>query len=199
MRYVASLDALERATVAGLMEQVRDLLEAAPTPSPAGGDEFDRIVAGIGGMGVGVSLASEDQVSFPRADVVGDPALARLLPMANRTDDQVAAEFRRLTEAGLRQRKSAALSSAIGALTDGDKVVLDDASAMGFVSALTDVRLVLAERMDLRDEADVEALETRLAPGSEDDPLAYAAAVYDFLTWLQESLSSALLDRGSPA
>ena len=41
-----------------------------------------------------------------------DPALARLLPSAHRDDDEVAAEFRRYTEQGLRARKRAGLELA---------------------------------------------------------------------------------------
>ena len=61
--YVAKLDAVERGLVVGLMEQVRELVEPAPVAeSPEdGGDEFDRIVAGLGGIGMGISLAADDQ------------------------------------------------------------------------------------------------------------------------------------------
>ena len=76
-----------------------------------------------------------------------------------------------------------------------DKVRLDEADARAFLIALTDVRLVLGERMGLRTDDDVELLETAAADLDDDDPLRYALAVYDFLTWLQETLASAMLDR----
>ena len=60
--------------------------------------------------------------------------------------------------------------------------------------ALTDVRLVLGERMGLRTDDDVAVLEAVAEDLDPDDPLGYALAVYDFLTWLQETLSSAMLD-----
>ena len=104
-RYAAQLDPLERATVAGLMDQVHDLLDP-PAPAPEGGDDFASIVAGLG---MGVTVAAEDQADLDPDDAERDPALDRLLPTANRQDDEVAAEFRRLTETGLRQRKAAAL------------------------------------------------------------------------------------------
>ena len=106
-RYVAQLDPLERATVAGLMDQVHELLDPA-APAPEGGDDFASIVAGLG---MGVTVAAEDQADLDPDDAERDPALDRLLPTANRQDDEVAAEFRRLTETGLRQRKAAALES----------------------------------------------------------------------------------------
>ena len=74
-----------------------------------------------------------------------------------------------------------------------DKVVLDEASARAFLTALTDVRLVLGERMGLRTDEDLEALEAAAGELDPDDPLGYALAVYDFLTWLQETLASAML------
>ena len=62
------------------------------------------------------------------------------------------------------------------------------------LTALTDVRLVLGERMGLRTDEDVDVLEAAAATLDPDDPLAYALAIYDFLTWLQETLASAMLD-----
>ncbi len=188
-RYVAQLDPLERATVAGLMDQVRELLE--PEPLPAGDDAFSSIVAGLG---MGVTVAAEDQVGLDAGGADRDPALERLLPTANRQDDEAAAEFRRLTETGLRQRKATALESAAESLRhDDDRLRLDDEEARSFLTALTDVRLVLGERMGLRTDGDVEELEATASELDDDDPLGYALAVYDFLTWLQETLASAML------
>ena len=190
-RYAAQLDPLERATVAGLMEQVHDLLDP-PAPAPEGGDDFASIVAGLG---MGVTVAAEDQADLDPDDAERDPALDRLLPTANRQDDEVAAEFRRLTETGLRQRKAAALESSADLLRGDDKLRLDEGEAQAFLKALTDVRLVLGERMGLRTDDDVDVLEAAAESLDPDDPLGYALAVYDFLTWLQETLASSMLDR----
>ncbi|MGL5851044.1 MAG: DUF2017 domain-containing protein [Phycicoccus sp.] len=189
IRFVASLDDLERATVAGLMEQVHDLLEPPARVEPdAAGDEFDAIVAGLA---LGPSVAAEG----PSPDRGGrDPALDRLLPTAHREDDEVASEFRRLTEAGLRTRKAAALGSSAALLRGVDQVRLDRGGAMQFLTALTDVRLVLGERMGLRTDEDVELMERASSSLDAEDPLVHALAVYDFLTWLQETLASAMLD-----
>ena len=78
-RYAAQLDPLERATVAGLMDQVRELLDP-PAPVPEGGDDFASIVAGLG---MGVTLAAEDQRDLAASDADRDPALDRLLPTAS--------------------------------------------------------------------------------------------------------------------
>ncbi len=60
--------------------------------------------------------------------------------------------------------------------------------------ALTDVRLLLGERLGLRTDDDAEELAQRLrATPTQDDPAMLLAAYYDFLTWLQESLTQALM------
>ena len=204
-RYVARLDVVERGLVVGLMEQVLELVEPEPGPGAASeadgpadgsGDEFDQIVAGLGSIGVGVSLSAADQVPELTGDVPAprDPALDRIFPTANREDDQLAAEFRRLTEDGLRARKAANLTTAIHALSEvGDqKVSLLPEQALALLVALTDVRLVLGERLGLKQDSDLELLEEQVSGLSEDDPAVYALAVYDFLTWLQETLAHAL-------
>lgn len=208
-RYVAKLDAVERGLVVGLMEQVLELVSPAdgmPGADGNEGDEFDQIVAGLGGIGMGVSLSAEDQVdagpdepstSTPhtRGPADRDPALNRIFPTANRQDPEVADEFRRLTEDGLRTRKSANLMVSIEALRVGtdQRLTLDQHQAMALVVALTDVRLVLGERLGLVADDDLEILEEKVSGLPEDDPARYALAVYDFLTWLQESLAHALM------
>ena len=190
--YVATMDEMERGVVAGLMDQTRDLL--APSERGSTGDPFEDLVAGLG-----VSLAAEDQT--PEApDVLEprDPALDRLLPTAHRGDDQIAAEFRRLTEHDLRDRKATNLAAAAAALrgATGDRLELTRAEAEATVIALTDTRLLLGERLGLRTDDDATNLEERLARLEENDPAIYAVSFYDFLTWLQESLTNALMGRG---
>ena len=215
--YVATLDAVERGLVVGLMEQVLELVEpeqpAEGVPGGqhsadgaagaegggdggAAGDEFDQIVAGLGGIGMGVSLSAADQVPRLTGSVPQerDPALERIFPTANREDDQIAAEFRRLTEDGLRARKSANLTTAIRALSgiEDQKVSLEQPQALALLIALTDVRLVLGERLGLQRDDDFDLLEEQVSGLPPDDPAVYALAVYDFLTWLQETLAHAL-------
>ncbi|CAA9426651.1 MAG: hypothetical protein AVDCRST_MAG35-2325, partial [uncultured Quadrisphaera sp.] len=49
-----------------------------------------------------------------------------------------------------------------------------------------------AERLGVRTDEDAERVALRAALLPADDPLAWLASVYDFLTWLQESLVQAL-------
>lgn len=185
-RFVARLDSLEREVVAGLLEQTRDFL--APAPRAETGDPFDDLVASMG-------MPSFQDATDPRLEGPRDPALERLLPPAHREDEAVAAEFRRLTEQGLRERKTANLTTAVDALrdADGDKVVLSAAQAQALVVALTDVRLLLGERLGLRTDDDAEELAQRLDDADQDDPATLLAAYYDFMTWLQESLTQSLM------
>lgn len=82
-------------------------------------------------------------------------------------------------------------------LTDGAReLVLDEASARALMMALTDVRLVLAERLGLRTDEDADALSQRLdrgdVPESSEELLA---AYYEFLTWMAESVTLAVMRR----
>lgn len=130
-----------------------------------------------------------------------DPALDRLLPDAHRDDPLLAAEFRRMAARGLRARKAANLERSIAALArtpegrPSEEVRLDEEEAQAFVVALTDVRLVVGDRLQLRVDSDADQLELALAGGTLDAQAAWLVAVYDFLTWLQESLTQAMLDR----
>jgi Domain of unknown function (DUF2017) len=204
--FVARLDDVEREIVVGLLEQTHEFV--APTPREPTGDAFDDLVARLGMPRL--KDAPDDAASIDAAPEPRDPAMERLLPSANRQDPELAAEFRRLTEHGLRQRKAANLATAISALRAGqgakrdgekkdrekkdrDKVSLSLEQAQALVVALTDVRLVLGERLGLETDDDAEAIHDRIEAASEDDPQLYLAACYDFLTWLQESLIQALM------
>jgi hypothetical protein len=189
-RFVARLDDDERGVVVWILEQTRELL--APEPREPTGDPFDDLVARMGLP----RLREEGDLADEIPAAPRDPALERLLPSAHRQDPALAAEFRRLTEHGLRERKASNLATAISALLDpeGDKVRLDQEQAQAMVVALTDARLLLGERLGLRTDEDSEALQDRIEAASEEDPQLYLAAYYDFLTWLQESLIQALME-----
>jgi hypothetical protein len=119
-----------------------------------------------------------------------DEVLHRLLP--NAYADQVdASEFRRYTEATLRQKKQAhAISMRIHLKTADDGTIdLDHDNANAWLGAINDIRLALGVRLKVASNSQ-EALEL-LAP---DDPLRGVYAVYTWLGWLQETLLDALID-----
>ncbi len=178
----AKLDEGERALLAHLFVEVWELLGGED--GVAGGD-----VATTGDVDpleamVGIGTSTSEPL---------DPALARLLPSGHRDDDDLAGEFRRYTEQGLRGRKRAGLEVARQSLGRDGAVELDRDEAAAWLVALTDVRLVLGERLELRTDDDAMALAASLENLDEDDPRAFLVAIYDFLTWLQESLVHALM------
>jgi len=116
-----------------------------------------------------------------------DAAVARLLPDAYRDDDAEAAEFRRLTERDLRDRKKdnaqtvvATLDDALAKGVDSVRFELEHADAIAWLRALADLRLVFASRM---------GIETNDA-STDADPATRGA--YDWLAWLQDSLVRSL-------
>lgn len=205
-RLTAKLDADERALVAGLLEQTRQLLLATvgPPAVPPEPDEFDLLMLDAGmadpdqfGPDVGAAAGPsgwppEDRPPEDRQPE--DPAARRLLPPGHRDDPRAAAEFRRLTSDGLRDRKAQRLLRAAEAMrsVDGDQVTLERAHAEDLLVGLTDVRLVLGERLALRTDSDAARLHRRLGELDPDDPMLPLVLAYEFLTWLQESLAEAL-------
>ena len=130
-----------------------------------------------------------------------DPVLHRLLPDANRDDEEGAGEFRRFTERSLTSAKVANAEALIGSLVDGGltfgtpveddeqqiEVELDDAEVQAWLRALTDVRLSLAVRLGIDAEEDA-----MLIAQSEDEAIAAMSEIYDWLGYVQETLISAL-------
>jgi hypothetical protein len=189
----------ERRVLHDLFTEVHDLLED-PAP-PSEDDPLAELV------GIGTAVRPPE-----------DPALARLLPDAHKDDPRASAEFRRYTESGLRARKRQGLELALRTLERGAPVRLDEAEASAWLVALTDVRLVLAERIGLKTDEDHAILEQVVAQLAQAEPpaesedsdddgvdaaerLAMTLALYDFLAWLQETLVEAMAatlpDRGT--
>jgi len=187
-RVKVALEAQERELLARLMDDVVGLLT-----------ENEQTSAEAASISPGESdwAVLEAALSVPPPK---DPAVARLLPDGNRQDPELAQGFRRLTEHGLRERKRGGLSLAATALRRPEPVVLDQAEAGALLKGMTDVRLVVAERLGLRTDEDAERLHDalrdaahRAARGEQvDEDWIGAAAIYDALTWWQESLVSAL-------
>lgn len=163
-------DAQEAALLAGLAAQVVDFV--APEPRDAAQDPLFAIV--------GID---------PLATLPDDPALARLFPDAFSDDDEAAAEFRRFTERDLRELKAGHATTVIATLESGsDRLDADQVAAwLGF---LNDVRLTLGTRLGISEDTQVEV--AALAP---DDERLGGYALYDWLTYLQDSLVAVLLDR----
>ena len=195
----------DRGVVAGLLEAVADLLEpeAAVDAVPGAGPDAVSDARSDAGPGAGPDAppAPDEASLFARleADLTveppADPAVARLLPDASRDDPELAQSFRRLTEQDLRERKRDSLGLAAGALRRRAPVVLDDSEAQALLKGLTDVRLVLAERLGIATDEDAEFLHAALAAGAGQGghEWAKAAELYEVVTYLQEELVHTLL------
>ena len=177
--YVARFRDEERAVLAGAALDVASLLADDWPPAVAPSDDP---LAGLA-----------DDLARPtgRPD---DPAVRRLLPDASRDDDELAAEFRRLTQADLRASKSNGLLLLARVLTEQtgarpSEVVVERGDARAVAAAMTDIRLVIAERLGIRTDEQAEAIHENVPPGAEQ-----LVAVYGALSWLQESLVTLMLD-----
>jgi len=133
-------------------------------------------------------------VAWPEAESVvvsDDPALRRLLPDAYRDDAKAAAEFRRYTDATLREDMLADLAvvrESLGTIDAREQLTLSDAQAESWLRALTSGRLVMASRLGIERSEDDEALEN-LDP---DDPRVALHALYRWSGALLSDLLDAM-------
>jgi hypothetical protein len=128
-----------------------------------------------------------------------DPVLARLLPTAYRDDEESAAEFRRFTEASLRERKAEGALAIIETLEEAGlpreldeeglmiDVELDLAAAESWLRSFTDLRLALATRLGV-EEGDEDFWDQL----PDEDPRAQVYGIYQSLGYLQETLVESL-------
>ena len=167
---VVHLDVDERRLIASIAQQVIDLV--APPAAPA---DQDPLIAMVG-----------IDVDAQRSD---DPAVARLFPDAYRDDDDAAGEFRRFTERDLRAGKvqnAQAVIDTIGALTSMS-VLVPEVAAMSWLGFLNDARLTIGTRLGITDDSRDEFDQM-----DESDPRFGMAQIYDWLTYLQDSLLASL-------
>ena len=169
-RVVLRVDDVEKGLLRLLLDQLEEFV--APEEPDPDADPLERLV-GLDG----------------EAEAPDDPALARLFPDAYRDDDEAAADFRRFTERGLREGKVANVRTARETLLrSGEKVVVSADEAPAWLGVLTDLRLALGTRLGVTEDNHEE-----LAALPDDDPRAGTFHVYDWLTFLQETLVRAVM------
>ncbi|NUS73912.1 MAG: DUF2017 domain-containing protein [Corynebacteriales bacterium] len=138
-----------------------------------------------------------DQVAELAAhgDASVDEAVGRLLPDGYRDDEKAALELRSLTEGSLRSAKVAAAREVASTLPHhAGAVELDEQQAQSWLTALTDARLVLANRIGLTGDSDlIGELDDAVAEDPE-GPRTFAISVYHYLSFLQETLVHAVAD-----
>lgn len=172
-------------------------------------DDAEREVLARAALDVAQMLAPAAAGEAPQ-----DPAVARLVPDAS-DDDEVAAEFRRLTQDDVAAGKVAGLERFAEVVRrpaghGAAPVLVERAEGQVFATALTDLRLVLADRLDLVSDEQVEALHEDLeravraeSAGADGDDAGaepsdgglrrFLAGVFVTAGWLQESLVEAML------
>lgn len=123
-----------------------------------------------------------------------DPAVKRLLPDARSGDDahHGSEQFRQLAQDDIRQEKIADLQRAYALLQSGS-LMLNRAEAESFSRALNQVRLVLSSRLKITDEQDAERVHAIGSVDQATDVESYMALLYNFVSWLQETLMQALI------
>lgn len=205
----ASFEAVEVGVLTNLITQLATLLQ--DERGEAGFDGFPPVVGprtrgappdrpadrSAGGVTDGSAGGVADEMAEDLAASIGlpsepvqaptDPVLARLLPDGYTDDPEAAAEFRRYTEYDLRMGKMSAAAIVLDTLEGGGAVRLDAAQAHEWMRVLNDLRLAIGTRLDV--DEDYEAVADTLP---DDDPLRSLYAVYEWLTWMQDSLVSAL-------
>lgn len=160
---VARFEAAEVSILRSLVSMVLGLVE----PGQTSDDPLERAL-GIGG-----------------GEAPSDPVLARLFPAAY-ADEREATEFRRYTEATLRDGKRADAQTLLDTAGPG-RTELTAEQAQAWLRALNDVRLTLGIRLEVTEE-----IHEEIERMSEDDPRYPAFVTYDWLTYLQDSLVRAL-------
>lgn len=169
-------------------------------------------------LGEGASHASHEVDPFLHLVGFGaneappeDPVLRRLLPNAYE-EDEAAAEFRRYTEHGLREKKRAHAMTIYEALIPQDEewnadnpidrgsieVEIAPIQVMDWLSGLNDLRLALAVRLGIenvdrrRESSDGPGVHQRYELMKESDPMKAVYAVYNWLGSIQQSLIESL-------
>lgn len=174
---ILQMEDAEQSIIAALLSDVSQLL-SADLPEPHT-DPFERLVG---------HLDPDQEVTRP-----GDPALLRLLPDVDSADPERSAEFRRLTERDLRESKLHSIRIALHSLGQHPgPVALDADAARAWMRALTDVRLVLASRLDITQDEDAE----QLMSGARDlgESGEAVLSLYELTTWLHEHITQFMLE-----
>ena len=162
-RVVLRVDDVERGLLMSVARQVMDLVQPAD-PSP----DQDPLAAQLGWLDGDVGISD-------------DPAVARLLPDAYDDPDD-ARDFRRFTENDLRQSKMQHAMTVVEEIErSGEKVAVT--STDSWLGLLNDARIAIGTRIQISEDNHEE-----LAGLPDDDPRSGLFHVYDWLTFLQESL-----------
>lgn len=195
------LEGEEKAILSQVMQETADLIRGDLGLSVDSGSTVLRRAA-----------ESEDPLRRLEAEFAGmearepvDSAVRKLFPAASQ-DEQLAQEFRRLGQQDLAEGKLENLRTVM-AILDGSprghsEVSFGEDEAIAFLRAVNDVRIVLADRLGLERDGDLDAVRMlqqigeRVEGAERGDQEQVGSdvviAVYELLSWLQESLLRAM-------
>jgi len=149
-----------------------------------GGEIVARVDAAEAGV-LGLLLDQLEQL-LEAAHRRAAPVVARLLPDGHRSDPEIAADYRELTESALRSGKTDDLAMVRASLPDGGgEVRLDADEAGAWLRTSNDLRLALGTRLDITEDTE--------PPDDVTSEEEQQLAVYYWLTGLQGSLVDALV------
>jgi hypothetical protein len=166
----------DSAQVAVLASLLTELLTMLAEGGPGPDTDADPLAVAVG---IGTTTQLPD-----------DPVLARLFPDGYTDDPEASSDFRRYTEPSLRESKQKAARTALATLASaGGRASqrLTDEQARAWLATLNDLRLAIGTRIDVTEEWDHD-----LDAMTDDDPQKQAFAIYDHLSYLQETLVRAL-------
>lgn len=176
---------------AGESGRDREILQALDFEAPSWGPE-DQI--------------PHDPLEGAPAEVL--PALRVLLPEASE-DPVTAMEVSSLTRErlrGVKHGRLGAMAAELRAPTGaGGEVLVARGGEADWLGAMNDIRLVLAQRLSIDSAQDAERVHALAFSPQASDETAHAqwlratAAIYDLMTWWQESLVTAVLGSSGPA
>ena len=194
------LDGEEKAIIAQVAQETADLIRAD---------------LGIGQESGAIREAADSEDPLRRLEAEfatraarepSDSAVPRLFPAAS-DDPDMAEEYRRLGQQDLAENKLADLGQVMTLLDasgpEHSEVAVDEDGAVVLLRALNDVRIVLADRLGLERDGDFDTVRMLQQIGDrvQEDPEVESEelvgsdvviAVYELLSWLQESLLRAL-------
>lgn len=194
--YIAELEPIERRVLATIVADVGMLLGADFSANLRRTDSGDDAPLDPENGAVSeVAHLFEELQDVPSREELSqmDQVFERLFPNVNPDDDAVSEEFHRLAFAQLRDDKVERLRMVWADLQmAGDKLIVQPQRAMDWAAALTDVRLVLADRLGIETDEDAAALEYG---DGQDEPAQALATIYAVVSWLQDSLITVMTRR----
>lgn len=139
-------------------------------------------------------LANEDPLAAligidSQAEKPTDPISTRLFPDAYPDDPEASMEFRRFTERSLRETNVNRANSVLADIEGQTTLTLNPDQWRTWVGFLNSLRLALGTRLEVDQE-------TWTLERDESDPLYQIFELYNWLTWMQETLISIGFFRG---